>query len=46
MLGVFPRADGSFRVFLKAAWQGDRYRASVDGPNVGAILTPDAVATT
>jgi hypothetical protein len=46
MLGVFPRPDGSFRVFLKPAWQGDRYRASVDGPNVGAILTPDAVATT
>ena len=46
LLGVFPSADGSFRVFLKPAWRGTRYRASVAGPNIGAILAPDAMATT
>jgi hypothetical protein len=42
MLGVAPRADGSFVVRLRPAWTGTRYRATVAGPNVGATFAPDA----
>jgi hypothetical protein len=45
MLGVTPKADGSFQVLLRPAWIGSRYRASVQGPNVGSTLAPDAQAT-
>ena len=44
MLGVRPKADGSFSVLLRPSWMGTRYRASVSGPNVGATLAPDALA--
>ena len=44
MLGVHPKADGSFSVLLRPSWMGTRYRASVSGPNVGATLAPDAQA--
>ena len=44
MIGVHPKADGSFSVLLRPSWIGTRYRASVSGPNVGATLAPDAQA--
>jgi hypothetical protein len=44
MLGVAPRADGSFAVALRPNWAGRRYRATVAGPNLGTTLAPDAVA--
>jgi hypothetical protein len=46
LLGVFPRADGTFSAFLKPAWRGTSYRATVAGPNLGTRLAPDALATT
>lgn len=42
MLGVAPRADGSFAVRLRPKWLGKRYRATVAGPNVGTTFAPDA----
>ena len=43
MLGVAPKADGSFSMFLRPAWQqASRYRATMPGPNVGPHLAPDA----
>jgi hypothetical protein len=44
MIGVAPKADGSFAVALRAEWTGKRYRATVAGPNRGATLAPDAQA--
>jgi hypothetical protein len=44
MLAVAPKADGSFSVYLRPSWVGRRYRATVQGPNVGAELAPDAQA--
>jgi hypothetical protein len=44
MLGVAPKADGTFAVFLRPSWSGSRYRATVQGPNVGGQLAPDAQA--
>jgi hypothetical protein len=44
MLGVAPHADGSFSVLLRPSWMGREYRASVEGPNLGATLAPDAQA--
>lgn len=43
MLGVAPLANGSFTVYLRPGWKGSRYRATVDGPNLGATLAPAAV---
>jgi hypothetical protein len=45
MLGVAPKADGSFAVALRPSWTGKRYRATVFGPNVGGQLAPDARIT-
>jgi hypothetical protein len=42
MLGVKPRADGSFALALRPEWTGSRYRAEVEGPNLGASRAPDA----
>lgn len=43
MLGVAPKADGSFTMFLRPAWQrASRFRATMPGPNVGAHFAPDA----
>jgi hypothetical protein len=42
MLGVAPRADGSFAVLLRPNWKGSMYRATVAGPNIGSTLAPDA----
>ena len=42
MIGVAPKADGSFSVLLRPDWTGSRYRATVLGPNLGATLAPDA----
>jgi hypothetical protein len=44
MLGVAPKADGSFSVFVKPEWKGKRYRALVAGPNIGTSFAPDAQA--
>lgn len=44
MLGIRPASNGSFAVYLRAAWVGKRYRAEVAGPNSGETLAPDAVA--
>lgn len=45
MLGVPPKANGSFAVALRPGWRGRRYRATVFGPNIGAQLAPDARIT-
>jgi hypothetical protein len=42
MLGVAPKADGSFAVLLRSSWLGSRYRATVSGPNLGSTYAPDA----
>jgi hypothetical protein len=44
MLGVAPKADGSFSVSVRPEWKGTRYRALVGGPNTGTTLAPDAQA--
>jgi hypothetical protein len=46
MIGVAPKADGSFSVLVRPEWKGRRYRALVAGPNLGAIFAPDAQAIT
>lgn len=42
LLGVHPKADGSFAAALRPGWTGSQYRATVQGPNVGGQLAPDA----
>jgi hypothetical protein len=42
MLGVSPKADGSFSVYLRSSWVGKQYRATVAGQNVAGALAPDA----
>ena len=42
MLGVSPKPDGTFRVYLRQSWFGSKYRATVQGPNVDGQLAPDA----
>ncbi len=42
MLGVSPKSDGTFRVYLRQGWVGSKYRATVQGPNVDGQLAPDA----
>ena len=44
MIGVPPKADGSFSVFVRPEWKGKRYRATLLGPNIGATFAPDALA--
>jgi hypothetical protein len=44
LIGVAPKADGTFGVFLKPSWLGRRYRATVAGQNVGTTFAPDAQA--
>jgi hypothetical protein len=44
MLGVAPKSNGTFAVYLRPSWVGKRYRARVQGPNVGGDLAPDAQA--
>jgi hypothetical protein len=44
LTGVATRGDGSFRVLLRPAWRGTRYRAIVAGPNRGATFAPVASA--
>ena len=44
MIGVAPRADGSFAVLVRPSWQGTRFRATVAGPNAGTTFAPDAQA--
>ncbi len=42
MLGVAPKADGTFSALIRANWRGSRYRATVAGPNAGTSYAPDA----
>jgi len=42
MIGIAPKADGSFAVRLRPDWTGKKYRATVAGPNVGTTFAPDA----
>lgn len=42
MIGVPPKADGSFSVFVRPEWKGKRYRATLLGPNIGTTFAPDA----
>jgi hypothetical protein len=42
MIGLVPRTDGSFTIDLRPAWAGSRFRAMVEGPNIGAVFAPDA----
>ena len=42
--GVAPRADGTFRLLVKAKDVGARYRVTIAGPNLGSTLAPDASA--
>ena len=42
MIGLAPKADGSFAVYLRPEWAGTRFRATVAGPNVGTVFAPDA----
>lgn len=46
LLGIAPRTDGSFRLFLRPEWQTKRYRVTIAGPNAGTTYAPDAVAIT
>lgn len=42
MIGIPPKTDGSFRAFLRPAWRGKKYRATIAGPNIGRTFAPDA----
>jgi hypothetical protein len=42
--GVAPRADGSFATIVPYPLVGERFRAIVMGPNIGATYAPDAMA--
>jgi hypothetical protein len=42
MLGVAPTAAGTFSVFVRPAWIGTKYRATIAGPNIGTTYAPDA----
>jgi hypothetical protein len=44
MLGISPRVDGTFATGLRASWRGSRYRAALEGPNIGATRAPDVQA--
>jgi hypothetical protein len=44
LTAVQTRADGSFRLFLRPAWRGSRYRVTVAGPNRSTTLAPLASA--
>jgi hypothetical protein len=44
LTAVQTRANGSFRLFLRPAWRGSRYRVTVAGPNRGTTLAPVASA--
>lgn len=40
LTAVRTRANGSFRLFLRPAWRGSRYRVVVAGPNRGTTFAP------
>jgi hypothetical protein len=42
MVGVAPKANGSFSVDLRPSWMGKRYRATVQGQNLRGEAAPDA----
>lgn len=43
MIGVAPKADGTFAAFIKPTCQSaNRFRASLLGPNIGTTFAPNA----
>lgn len=40
--GVAPRSDGSYKELVPYTLVGERYRATVSGPNIGTMYAPDA----
>ena len=43
--GVAPKPpDGSYALFVRPEWLGERYRVTLAGPNLGWTYAPDAVA--
>jgi hypothetical protein len=44
--GVAPRSSGEFRLLVKPALLGARYRVTIAGPNIRRTLAPDASAVT
>jgi hypothetical protein len=44
MLGVSPKADGTFAVFLRPEWAGKRYRATVAGPGYAPDMQVEIAA--
>jgi hypothetical protein len=44
LAAVRTRANGSFRLFVRPAWRGSRYRVTVAGPNRGTTFAPIASA--
>ena len=43
IMGVLTRPRGYALLIRKGFWRGDRYRATVVGPNLGRQLAPDAI---
>lgn len=41
LIGVFPRADGSFRLFIRPEWQAASYRLVAPGPTRDLWRLPD-----
>jgi hypothetical protein len=45
MMGILThRYDGTYSLWIRKAWRGQRYRGSISGPNRGWTLAPDARA--
>lgn len=46
MMGILTHAPvGSFSLWIRPEWLGSQYRGTIDGPNWGWTLGPDAEAT-
>jgi hypothetical protein len=45
LLGVSPRRDGLFTVFIRPAWRAASYRLVGVGPTIGKWRLPDVAAT-
>ena len=45
MMGILTnRPTGFLSLWIRAYWQGTRYRGAISGPNWGWTLAPDAAA--
>jgi hypothetical protein len=43
MMGILThRYDGSYSLWIRKYWRGERYRGAISGPNWGWTLAPDA----